>query len=158
MPMLSVLNLEKYFESTTMQCQLLILYELFLLRLSYANTSVFLYCCVCAQHSKCVCACMCTCIHRQNIVYSWWRWWWRPSIVLIIIKGCLLYRLLTSRPGSPSLPCQRTIVATLVFLSFTRGSCLRPIWACNISIQTAMLEMWKGLSISDISLIKWGDC
>ena len=32
--------------------------------------------------------------------------------------GCLLYVLLTSRPGSPSFPCQRTTVATLVFLRF----------------------------------------
>lgn len=33
-------------------------------------------------------------------------------------KMFIVHVLLTSRPGSPSFPCQRTIVATLVFLSF----------------------------------------
>lgn len=36
----------------------------------------------------------------------------------IVIGRCLMHVLLTSRPGSPSFPCQRTTVATLVFLRF----------------------------------------
>lgn len=55
-------------------------------------------------------------VYRNNKKYSC-CYWWRPS-ASIIIGRCSLHVLLTSRPGSPSLPCQRTTVAILVFPGF----------------------------------------
>lgn len=82
--------------------------------LFFANTLGVFYAAVCMHSNFCW---MHIYVYRNNKTYPCCYWWWRPSASIIIGK-CSLHVLLTSRPGSPSFPCQRTTVAGLVFLGF----------------------------------------